>query len=82
MTPRDLMFALYGKEGEPSSGARQMPAHFGSRALRIISGSSPVATQIRKHRALVLRFVTKALTKWYSLALAKARLPKAISTKA
>jgi len=46
MTPRDLMLALYGKDGEPSSGARQMPSHFGSRALKIITGSSPVATQI------------------------------------
>ena len=46
MTPRDLMLALYGKQGEPSSGARQMPAHYGARALKIVSGSSPVATQI------------------------------------
>ncbi|HEX7589124.1 MAG TPA: thiamine pyrophosphate-dependent dehydrogenase E1 component subunit alpha, partial [Anaerolineae bacterium] len=46
MTPRDLMLALYGKSGEPSSGARQMPAHYGSRVLKIVSGSSPVATQI------------------------------------
>ena len=46
MTPRDLMLALYGKSGEPSSGARQMPAHYGSRPLKIVSGSSPVATQI------------------------------------
>ena len=46
VTPRDLMLAVYGKEGEPSSGAHQMPAHFGSRALKIVSGSSPVATQI------------------------------------
>ena len=40
------MLSLYGKAGEPSSGARQMPAHYGSRALKIVSGSSPVATQI------------------------------------
>jgi 2-oxoisovalerate dehydrogenase E1 component alpha subunit len=46
MTPRDLMLAVYGKEGEPSSGARQMPSHFGHHQLKIISGSSPVATQI------------------------------------
>ncbi len=46
MTPRELMLAVYGKQGEPSSGARQMPAHYGSRALKIITGSSPVATQI------------------------------------
>ncbi len=31
VTPRDLMLALYGKQGEPSSGARQMPAHYGYR---------------------------------------------------
>jgi 2-oxoisovalerate dehydrogenase E1 component alpha subunit len=46
VTPRELMLAVYGKEGEPSSGAHQMPAHFGYRALKIVSGSSPVATQI------------------------------------
>jgi 2-oxoisovalerate dehydrogenase E1 component alpha subunit len=46
MTPRDLMLALFGKPGEPSSNGRQMPSHFGARALNIVSGSSPVATQI------------------------------------
>jgi 2-oxoisovalerate dehydrogenase E1 component alpha subunit len=46
ITPRDLMLALYGKQGDPSSGGRQMPAHYGDRRLRIVSGSSPVATQI------------------------------------
>ncbi len=46
MTPRELMVSVYGKQGEPSSGARQMPAHYGKRALKIITGSSPVATQI------------------------------------
>lgn len=45
MTPRELMLAVYGKQGEPSSGARQMPAHYSHRKLNIISGSSPVATQ-------------------------------------
>ncbi len=46
MTPRELMLAVYGKQGEPSSGARQMPAHYGYRRLNIVSGSSPVATQV------------------------------------
>ncbi len=46
VSPRELMLAMYGKQGEPSSGARQMPAHYGYRALNIVSGSSPVATQI------------------------------------
>ena len=46
VTPRELMLAVYGKQGEPSSGARQMPAHYGYRRLNIVSGSSPVATQV------------------------------------
>jgi 2-oxoisovalerate dehydrogenase E1 component alpha subunit len=46
MSPRDLMLALFGKAGEPTSGARQMPNHYSSRALNIVAGSSPVATQI------------------------------------
>ena len=46
MSARDMMIALYGKEGDPASGARQMPAHYGSRQLKIVTGSSPVATQI------------------------------------
>lgn len=46
MTPRDMMLSLYGKQGDPASGAHQMPAHYGQRELKIVSGSSPVATQI------------------------------------
>jgi 2-oxoisovalerate dehydrogenase E1 component alpha subunit len=46
LTPRDLMMALYGKKGDTLSGAKQMPAHYSSRDLNIVSGSSPVATQI------------------------------------
>jgi 2-oxoisovalerate dehydrogenase E1 component alpha subunit len=46
MTSRDMMLALYGRRDDPSSGGRQMPAHFGSRPLKIVAGSSPVATQI------------------------------------
>jgi 2-oxoisovalerate dehydrogenase E1 component alpha subunit len=46
MTPREIMLSNFAKEGEPNSGARQMPAHYGDRRLRVISGSSPVATQI------------------------------------
>lgn len=46
ITPTDFMLSLFGKAGEPSSGARQMPSHFSSKNLSIISGSSPVATQV------------------------------------
>jgi 2-oxoisovalerate dehydrogenase E1 component alpha subunit len=45
MTPRHLMLAMFGRAGDPSSGGRQMPAHYSYAPSRIISGSSPVATQ-------------------------------------
>jgi 2-oxoisovalerate dehydrogenase E1 component alpha subunit len=46
ITPRDFMISLFGKDGEYSSGARQMPSHWSSKRLNIISASSPVATQV------------------------------------
>jgi 2-oxoisovalerate dehydrogenase E1 component alpha subunit len=46
MTPRDVFLGVFGKRDDPSSGGRQMPAHWGSRRLGIITGSSPIATQI------------------------------------
>jgi 2-oxoisovalerate dehydrogenase E1 component alpha subunit len=46
VTPTDFMMSLYAKAGEYSSGARQMPSHFGYKPLNIVSGSSPVATQV------------------------------------
>jgi 2-oxoisovalerate dehydrogenase E1 component alpha subunit len=46
ITPTDFMISLFGKAGEYSSGARQMPSHFGYKPANIISGSSPVATQV------------------------------------
>jgi 2-oxoisovalerate dehydrogenase E1 component alpha subunit len=45
-TPKDVFTGLFGKADDPSSGGRQMPAHWGSRKLNIITGSSPIATQI------------------------------------
>ncbi len=46
ITPRDFMLSLFGKAGEISSKARQMPSHWGSKAHHILSTSSPVATQV------------------------------------
>ena len=46
LTPTDIMLSAFAKEGEPTSGARQMPAHFSSKRLRIVSASSPVSTQL------------------------------------
>ncbi len=46
VTPLEFFISLYGKQGEYSSGARQMPSHFGLKRLNIVSGSAPVATQV------------------------------------
>lgn len=46
MRPRDVFLAVFGKRDDPSSGGRQMPAHWSSRELGILTGSSPIATQI------------------------------------
>ena len=46
LTPRDLMLSLLAKKGDPASQGRQMPGHYGSRRHNIITGSSPVATQV------------------------------------
>lgn len=45
MTAEDIFRSVLGRAGEPNSGARQMPSHFGSRRLRIVSQGSCVATQ-------------------------------------
>ncbi len=44
-TPKDVFLGLFGKKDDPSSGGRQMPAHWGSRERNVITGSSPIATQ-------------------------------------
>lgn len=46
MTLRELMLSVFLKAEDPNSGGRQMPGHFGSKKLRIVTGSSPVTTQV------------------------------------
>ena len=46
MTPFEVFLGVFAKAEDPSSGGRQMPSHWGSRRLGIISGSSPIATQV------------------------------------
>ncbi|MGX8178071.1 thiamine pyrophosphate-dependent dehydrogenase E1 component subunit alpha [Exiguobacterium artemiae] len=45
-TSRDIMLSAFAKAEDPNSGGRQMPGHYGSRALNIVTGSSPVTTQV------------------------------------
>lgn len=46
MTPKDLMLSAFAKAEDPNSGGRQMPGHFGQKKNRILTGSSPVTTQL------------------------------------
>ncbi len=46
MTIKELMLSAFAKAEDPNSGGRQMPGHFGQRKNRIITGSSPVTTQV------------------------------------
>jgi 2-oxoisovalerate dehydrogenase E1 component alpha subunit len=46
MTPLEILLGGFGRLADPSSGGRQMPYHFSYPRFRVVSGSSPVATQI------------------------------------
>ncbi|WIL35773.1 3-methyl-2-oxobutanoate dehydrogenase subunit alpha [Bacillus stercoris] len=46
MTAKDLMMSGFAKAADPNSGGRQMPGHFGQKKNRIVTGSSPVTTQV------------------------------------
>ena len=80
LTPLEFMLGLMGKQGEPSSGARQMPSHWSLRRANVVSHSSPVATQschasgiglaikMRRDDAVVLTTIGEGSTsqgEWY-----------------
>jgi 2-oxoisovalerate dehydrogenase E1 component len=45
MSPKDHFLAFLGRVADPNSGGRQMPMHYGQKALRIVSQSSATGTQ-------------------------------------
>jgi len=46
MTARDQMLSFFARQEDPNSAGRQMPGHYGSRRLHIVTGGSPVSTQL------------------------------------
>ncbi len=46
MAPRDIMLFALGRADDPNTRGRQIPGHYSSRKLGILSSSSPIATQI------------------------------------
>ena len=46
MSARDIMAFGYARAADPNSRGRQIPGHYSSKALGMLSSSSPVATQI------------------------------------
>src|ERR1700716_817700 len=46
LTPLDLMLSVLAKPADPASGGKQTPGHFSDTRLNIISGGSPLATQM------------------------------------
>ena len=57
-TPYEMFLASVGAKDDPACGGRQMPSHWGSKKLHIVTGSSPTGTRI-------LHAVGAAEASWY-----------------
>jgi 2-oxoisovalerate dehydrogenase E1 component len=48
MTPLEMLLGAVGSKDDPCSAGRQMPSHWSSKSLHIVSRSSPTGTQIHQ----------------------------------
>ena len=56
MTARDEFLALLGRREDPNSGGRQMPGHFSSRELNVVTASAPIGVQYPQAAGTALAF--------------------------
>ena len=56
MTARDEFLALLARRDDPNSGGRQMPGHFSSRELNIVTASAPIGVQYPQAAGTALAF--------------------------
>ncbi len=55
-TARDQFLSLFAKKEDPNSAGRQMPGHFSSRKLNIVTASAPVGVQYPQAAGTALAF--------------------------
>jgi 2-oxoisovalerate dehydrogenase E1 component alpha subunit len=55
-TPRDQFLSLLAKKEDPNSAGRQMPGHYSSRELNIVTASAPVGVQYPQATGTALAF--------------------------
>lgn len=55
-TARDQFLSLLGKKEDPNSAGRQMPGHYSSRELNIVTSSAPVGVQYPQAAGTALAF--------------------------
>jgi 2-oxoisovalerate dehydrogenase E1 component alpha subunit len=56
MSARDQLLSLLAKAEDPNSGGRQMPGHYSSRELNIVTASAPIGVQYPQATGSALAF--------------------------